>query len=122
MLFKIVFESVQCKSTDESGLLNKSVTRSPAAELRGFKFFSLHYSSRGLGSIFGRGKKISDYPILATSAALTEKVPLHSEYRSARESVRSIAYNRRLRDRHFKNWKTEVLTTNIIIIIEPGWR
>ncbi|MEG4808974.1 hypothetical protein QUA82_15155 [Microcoleus sp. F8-D3] len=75
-----------------------------------------------MAPFLGGVKKISDYPILATSAALTEKVALHSEYRSASESLRSIAYNRVLGDRHFRTLKTEVLNTNIIIIIEPGWR
>ncbi|WP_041622780.1 hypothetical protein [Phormidium nigroviride] len=102
--------------------MNKSVTRSPARESKGFKFSPSTTAVGGLAPFLGRAKKISDYPILATSAALTEKVPLHSEYRSASESVRSIAYNRILGDRHFRTLKTEVLTTNIIIIIEPGGR
>ncbi|MEG4940858.1 hypothetical protein [Microcoleus sp. F4-D5] len=77
----------------------------------------------GLAPFWGGVKKISDYPILATSAALKKKVHLHREFRSASESVRSIAYNRILGDRHFRTLKTEVLTTKIIIIIEPpGWR
>jgi hypothetical protein len=57
-------------------------------------------------------------------AALTEKVPLHSLSIDL-EPVGLIAYGKICKivgDRHFRSLRKEAITTNVIIIIEQGWR